>query len=288
MSDEMQPEYHEQQQAPVKASATSRFESYGAAAVIAIIALCIGLIAYAGYQRRAVARVTAQAAQANAALSETRSQVDTLSSQMNAMMAAEQARQQREAQAQEARRQAAVRAQATVAHRRRVEDPRWKKMQSQLDAQQQAIDSTRKDLSSVLDSTRTELSGSIARNHDELVALERRGERNYYEFDIDKSKQFRPTGPVGIKLRKANTKHQYADLQLMVDDAQLDKKHVNLYEPVTFLNTDTGVPVQLVIQRIDKNRIHGYVSEPKYKAAQLTASSDSAPQPERKKLEVPK
>jgi hypothetical protein len=285
MSDEMQPQYQEQ---PAGTSKGSRLDGYGAAIVIAIIALCIGLIAYAGYQRQAVARITAQATQANLALSETRGQVDALSARMNEMMAAEQTRQQRETQALQARRQAVARTRTTAAHRRRVEDPRWKKMQSQLDAQQQAIDSTRKDLSSALDSTRTELSGSIARTHDELVALQRRGERNYYEFDISKNKQFRATGPVGIKLKKANTKHQYADLQLMVDDAQLDKKHVNLYEPVTFLNTDTGVPVQLVIQRIDKNRIHGYVSEPKYRAAQLTASSDSAPQPERKKLELPK
>src|SRR6185437_11259682 len=97
--------------------------------------------------------------------------------------------------------------------RRRADDVRWKKVQSQLDAHQQAIDATRNDLTQA----KTELSGSIARTHDELVVLQRKGERNYYEFDVDKTKQFHASGPVGIKLRKANTKHQYADLQLMVD-----------------------------------------------------------------------
>jgi hypothetical protein len=176
-----------------------------------------------------------------------------------------------------------------------VDDPRWKKVQSELEAHQQALEAQRQALDATrgdLSSTKTELSGSIARTHEELVALQKRGERNYYEFDIRKSKQFSNSGPVGIKLRKANSKHQYADLQLMVDDAQLDKKHVNLFEPVTFLNTDSGQPVQLVINRVDKDRIHGYVSEPKYKAAQLTATSqtDGAPSvpPQRKKLEAPR
>ena len=49
----------------------------------------------------------------------------------------------------------------------------------QLDAQGQALDATKQDLVS----TRTELQGSIAKTHDEIVVLQRKGERNYYEFD---------------------------------------------------------------------------------------------------------
>ncbi len=268
---------------------SSPLDGYRAAIVIAIVALCVGLFAYATHQRTQLSRMTVQAAQANVALADTRSQIDMLTAKVNEMSAAEQAR-------QAAAQGAARRTRVTASHRRRVEDPRWKKMQSQLDEQQKAIAATRSDLTSALDSAKTELSGSIARNHDELVALQRRGERNYYEFDVNKSKQFSRSGPVAVKLRKANTKHQYADLQLMVDDAQLDKKHVNLYEPVTFLNTDTGQPVQLVIQAISKDHIHGYVSEPKYKADQLTATSaapasDTSVQttpPSRKKLALPR
>jgi hypothetical protein len=42
-----------------------------------------------------------------------------------------------------------------------------------------------------LTNARTELSGSIAHTHDELVLLEKKGKRNYVEFDLTKSKQFR-------------------------------------------------------------------------------------------------
>jgi hypothetical protein len=182
------------------------------------------------------------------------------------------------------------------------DDPRWKKFQAQLDEQGKQIDQTRQDLTSSHD----ELQGSIARTHDELVVLQRKGERNYYEFDISKGKSFQAKGPVGIRLKKANTKHQYADLDLQVDDAQLGQKHVNLYQPVMFYAGDNGQPVELVINNIGKDRIHGYVSAPKYRQAELAAMTasngggaaaspdagsegpkDSAPS-SRRKLELPK
>jgi Tfp pilus assembly protein PilV len=149
----------------------------------------------------------------------------------------------------------------------RIEDPRWKKMQGQLDEQGKQIDSTRQDLAS----TRTELQGSIAMTHDELVLLEKRGERNYFEFDLDKSGQFQREGSVGVRLRKANTKHEYADLELLVDDFKVSKKHVNIYEPVVSYSGDRKMQVELVINSISKNHIHGYISEPKYKSAELEA-----------------
>ncbi len=261
---------------------------YRAAAIIAILALCVGLFGYAVHERSEVSKLSAHDQQVSSALNDTKGQIDSLSAKLNELTAAEQARQEAAARAQVA---ASHRNTRAVVQRRRSDDARWKKVQSELEAHQQAIDATRNDLTQA----KTELGSSIARTHDELVVLQRKGERNYYEFDIDKTKQFRSAGPVAIKLKKANTKHQYADLQLNVDDAQLDKKHVNLFEPVTFLNTDSGQPVQLVINHITKDHIHGYVSEPKYKASELTASTSntndaaaaqSAP-PARKRLAIP-
>ncbi len=106
--------------------------------------------------------------------------------------------------------------------------------------------------------------------------LEKKGERSYYEFDVDKSGQFHREGPVGVRLRKANTKHEYADLEMQVDDFKVSKKHVNIYEPVVFYSTDRRPPVELVINSIGKNHIHGYVSEPKYKGTELEAMTNSS------------
>jgi hypothetical protein len=163
---------------------------------------------------------------------------------------------------------------------------RLKKMQSQLDQQGKALDqqgkaiadtqtqldSTRNDLSSA----RTELGGSIARTHDELVTLQKKGERNYYEFDIAKSKSFQHEGPLGVRLRKANTKNQYADLDLIVEDRTVSQKHVNLYQPAMFSTPDSPQPAELVINSITKDRIHGYVSAPKYRQSQLASGSNAS------------
>ena len=155
---------------------------------------------------------------------------------------------------------------------RAARDLRFEKMQSQLDAQNQAIEDARNDLTS----TKTELSGSIAKTHDELVVLQRRGERNYYEFDLNKSKEFSRTGPLSISLRKANDKKGYADLQLIVDDRTLQQKHVNLFQPAMFYDVDGPLPMEIVINEISKNHIHGYVSAPKYRRSELTAMSSPA------------
>jgi uncharacterized coiled-coil protein SlyX len=177
-----------------------------------------------------------------------------------------------------------------VARAHRAEDPWRKQVQSQLTEQQKllaehqhmiqetqdSVQKTRSDLESNLQSTRDDLSGSIAKNHDELVALERKGERNFYEFNLQKSKQFQREGPMSISLRKSNSKHQYCDLVMIVNDSEVSKKHVNLYEPVLFYPEGYSQPLQLVINSIGKDAARGYVSEPKYKPSELAASASSS------------
>ena len=163
---------------------------------------------------------------------------------------------------------------------RTTDDPRSRQMQMRLADQQKEINTARdeasharQDLQNDLNSTRAELIGSIAKTHDELAVLQKRGERNYYEFQIDKSKQFHTEGPLSLSLRKVNVKQGYYDLVLVVDDRQLEKKHVNLYEPLMFTLSDRPQPVELVVNQINKNHVKGYVSEPKYKKSDLAAAS---------------
>jgi len=265
---EKEPEFEETQEFET-ASSGVRF------GVLAVVFLAfVGLFGYSIHERNLARQLAGQNDQASAALKETRSQMDALNTKLDSLVAA---------------RQPAVAPQATpvvqshAIARHSKPDPRWRKLQNQLNAQGKAIEENRTNLDSTrqeLSSARTELQGSIARTHDDLVVLQRKGERNYYEFDIDKSKQFSHTGPVGISLRKANIKHQYADLELMLDDLKMSKKHLNLYEPAMFYPGNEERPLELVIQRISKDHIHGYISAPKYRNSELTAaSSDSAAAP---------
>ena len=257
---------------------------------VLLLVLVVGAAGYAFHEHSVAKKLAADNGAVTTALNSTRDQLNALSAKVGAMEAKPSPEPVTKPAAHVYRKPLT----AAVA-RHRLEDPRWKKMQGQLDEQGRQIESTRTDLAS----TRTELQGSIAKTHDELVTLERKGERNYYEFDLDKSGQFQHEGPVGIRLRKANTKHDYADLELLVDDSKVSKKHVNVYEPVVFYPADEKTPVEIVINSVTKNHIHGYVSAPKYRGADLqamansgtnSASGDQAaakPSPERQKLPTP-
>jgi hypothetical protein len=139
------------------------------------------------------------------------------------------------------------------------------------------LDSTRDELNGSLGRTRDELNGSIAKTHDELVTLEKRGERNYFEFSLDRSKQFQKVGPLSVSLRKVDFKRKSYDVAMLVDDFMLQKKSVNLYEPVWINLNDRPEPVQLIVNRIDKDKITGYIAAPKYKKSELEPTAEARP-----------
>src|SRR5260370_774509 len=163
------------------------------------------------------------------------------------------------------------------------ERPRLKEIQARIDDQQKQLKDTqdlvaknRADLEGSLSSKKDELNGSIAKTHDELVVLQKRGERNYFEFDLAKSKQFQRFGPLTLSLRRADSKHMNYDMSMVVDDNQLSKKRVNLYEPIWIHTENESQPVQVVVNKISKNFVQGYISAPKYKPPDLAASDAAA------------
>ncbi len=262
------------------------------AAYAAIVAFGGFAGGYAIHEHRVAQNLAAQNERTTAALNTTERDLIELTTRVNMLVARSQTQPPAPAAAPDAPPPPSQRA---AAPRRPREDPRLKKLQSQLDAQNKAIAQTQGDLASA----RTELTGSIAHTHGELVVLQRRGERNYTEFDLSKSKDFRREGPFSIRLRKADNKHQFADLELIVDDRTLSEKHVNLYRPVMFYTPDSPQPVEVVINDIGKNHIHGYVSAPKYRQSELASNGgtnampasvqedSSQPPPQRKKLPKP-
>jgi hypothetical protein len=240
------------------------------AVVAGLSALVIAAGGYAFHEHNVSKQLTEQNSVVTSTLNATRDQVNALSIKldaMNAERAADEAEKSPSAQPGVYRKPM-----VGAATRHRIDDPRWKKMQGQLDDQARQIDANRQDLTSA----RTELQGSIATTHEELVLLEKKGERSYYEFDLDKGKQFQREGPVGVQLRKANTKHEYADLDMLIDDLRVSKKHINIYEPVFFYPADSKTPAELVINKISKDHIHGYISEPKYKGAEVEAKATTS------------
>lgn len=166
-----------------------------------------------------------------------------------------------------------------AARNRPVEDPRVSQLEKRVAEQdeklvstQKLVESARMDLEGRIDSTSQELSGSIARTAEEVAALRLRGERDYFEFEIIKSKQLHKVGPVHVALRKADLKHKRYNLDLLVDDNKLEKKNVNLFEPVYIASPEWPQPMQLVVNKVTKDRVVGYISVPKQKRAQVAQS----------------
>jgi hypothetical protein len=186
--------------------------------VVLFLTVC-GLLGYAVHQHYVVSRLSAENGQMLSALKDTRAQMVAVSDKLDSLTSQPSPQVPMPVEAKQSHR--------TVGTRRHSRpDPRFKRLQNQLDAQGRAIESTRQELSSA----RTELQSGIARTHEELVVLQKKGERNYFEFDLDKSKQFQRTGPVAISLRKANTKHMYADLELRLGDQwHHEKPYSRLY-----------------------------------------------------------
>jgi hypothetical protein len=59
---------------------------------------------------------------------------------------------------------------------------------------------------------------------------------------------------------------------MVVDDKAITRKHINLHESVTLYPEGYTQPLELVINRIDKNSVKGYVSEPKVRSREQAAT----------------
>lgn len=102
----------------------------------------------------------------------------------------------------------------------------------------------------------------IARNSEELAYLRRRGERDYFEFDIRKG-GYQPVSDLRLKLNKTDVKKQRYDLEFIADDRNVKKSKVNINEPIQVFVGGLRTPYEIVVNRVQDNRIIGYVSAPK-------------------------
>jgi chromosome segregation ATPase len=133
------------------------------------------------------------------------------------------------------------------------------------------LDSTREDLKMA----RSEMGTLIARNHDEIDQLRRLGERDYVEFTIAGKNKPQKVGNVTVELKGVNEKKGQYSVNLTAEDRQLQKKNRAMNEPIFFYIHGTKIPQELVINKVGKDTISGYVSIPKANAQSASATSTS-------------
>src|SRR5271169_7124078 len=122
------------------------------------------------------------------------------------------------------------------------------------------------------------MSGLIARTHDDLEELKRRGDRNYYEFTLQKSKTPQRVGPVQVSLNKTDPKKSKYTVTVIADDKTIEKKDKTSGEPVQFYVAHMrGAPYELVVFDVGKNQISGYLATPKDTGAAAAPAAAQAP-----------
>ncbi len=123
------------------------------------------------------------------------------------------------------------------------------------------------------------MSGLIARNHDDLDDLRRRGDRNYYEFTLQKSKNAQRVGPVQMSLNKTDPKKAKYTLTVVADDKTIEKRDKTSGEPVQFYVKGSArmAPYEIVVFEVGKNQITGYLATPKDGGAAPPPAAAAAP-----------
>src|ERR1700741_1982321 len=133
------------------------------------------------------------------------------------------------------------------------------------------LDATREDLKMA----RSEMGTLIARNHAKIDQLRRLGERDYIEFTIVGRNKPQKVGNVTVELKGVNEKRGQFSVAMTAEDRRLEKKNRSLNEPIFFYISGTKIPEELVINKVGKDTVSGYVSTPKANGQPAAAASTS-------------
>jgi hypothetical protein len=131
------------------------------------------------------------------------------------------------------------------------------------------LDATKEDLKMA----KSEIGTLIARNHDEIDQLRRLGEREYVEFNIAGKNKPQKVSNVTVELKGVNQKKNQYSVAMTVEDKRFEKKNRALNEPIFFYTSGTHLPEELVINKVSKDQVSGYVSIPKANAQPQSPST---------------
>ncbi len=102
----------------------------------------------------------------------------------------------------------------------------------------------------------------IATNQHELDILKQTGDRDYYEFTLQKGKK-QPVSTVSLELKKTDAKAGRYTLLVYVDGNKVEKKDRDVNEPVQFYTGKENMLYEVVVNAISKDQATGYLATPK-------------------------
>jgi len=78
-----------------------------------------------------------------------------------------------------------------------------------------------------------------------------------------------------VELKGVNEKRNQFNLAMTVEDKRFQKKNRALNEPIFFYTSGTHLPEEIVINKVGKDQVSGYVSIPKANAQPQATSAAS-------------
>ncbi|HEX2664755.1 MAG TPA: hypothetical protein VHM93_18130 [Candidatus Acidoferrum sp.] len=121
---------------------------------------------------------------------------------------------------------------------------------------------------------RSEMGTLIARNHDEIDQLRRIGQRDYFEFTVQRKGGATKVGGIQLVLKDTNPKKNQYTINVLADDNSFEKKNRSVNEPIFFYTGGSRSALELVVNKVTKSSATGYLSVPK--ATPTAAASDAA------------
>ncbi len=122
----------------------------------------------------------------------------------------------------------------------------------------------------------TSVKGELATkaSSDDLKNVDSRlGEREYVEFTIAGKNKPQKVGNLTVELKGVNQKRNQYSVVMVVEDKRFEKKNRALNEPVFFYTSGTRLPEEMVINKVSKDQVSGYVSIPKANTQQTAAAT---------------
>ncbi len=110
---------------------------------------------------------------------------------------------------------------------------------------------------------RSEMGTLIARNHDEIDQLRRTGQRDYFEFTVQRKGGATKVGGIQLVLKDTNTKKNQYTINVLADDNSFEKKNRSVNEPIFFYTGGSRSALELVVNKVTKSSATGYLSMPK-------------------------
>ena len=125
---------------------------------------------------------------------------------------------------------------------------------------------------------RSEMGTLIARNHDEIDQLRRMGQRDYFEFTVQRKAGATKVGSIQIELKDTNTRKNRYTINVLADDNSFEKKDRSVNEPIFFYTGGTRTALELVVNKVTKTTATGYLSIPKAGGATSASTATSGQQ----------